>query len=52
MIQDIPTVVIRSADVPVQNLSDYRNCAYSRASGFGRSMGKREAIAAKAAGRA
>jgi peptidoglycan/LPS O-acetylase OafA/YrhL len=51
MIQDIPDPWY--FEVPTclsQNLSDYRNCAYSRASGFGRSMGKREAIAAKAAG--
>ena len=51
MIQDIPDPWY--FEVPTclsQNLSDYRQCAYSRASGFGRSMGKREAIAAKAAG--
>jgi peptidoglycan/LPS O-acetylase OafA/YrhL len=51
MIQDIPSPWYY--EVPTclsQHLSDYRQCAYTRANGFGRSMGKREVIAAKAAG--
>jgi hypothetical protein len=51
MIQDIPDPWTYSVPTCLsQNLSDYRKCAYARSSGFGRSMGKREAIAAKAAG--
>jgi peptidoglycan/LPS O-acetylase OafA/YrhL len=51
MIQDIPDPW--TYEVPVclsNNLADYRNCAYSRASGFASYLGKREAVAVKATG--
>jgi hypothetical protein len=51
MVTDIPDPWNMSVpDCLSSNLSDYRRCAYSRATGFGSSLGKREAVASKAAG--
>jgi hypothetical protein len=50
MVTDIPDPWNMSVpDCLSSNLSDYRRCAYSRATGFGSSLGKREAVASKAA---
>ena len=51
MIQDIPDPWNMSVpDCLSTYISDYRRCAYARSVGFGSYQGKREAIAAKAAG--
>jgi peptidoglycan/LPS O-acetylase OafA/YrhL len=50
IIEDVP---LPSENVPAclsANLDDYRRCAYTRAVGFGASMGEREQIAAAATG--
>jgi peptidoglycan/LPS O-acetylase OafA/YrhL len=51
MVTDIPDPWNMSVpECLSSNLSDYRRCAYPRATGFGSSWGKREAVASKAAG--
>jgi peptidoglycan/LPS O-acetylase OafA/YrhL len=51
MVQDIPDPWNMSIPECLSaHLSDYRKCAYSRATAFGSYMGKREAVAAKASG--
>ena len=50
MVTDIPDPWNMSVpECLSSNLSDYRRCAYSRANGFGSNLGKREAVASKAA---
>jgi peptidoglycan/LPS O-acetylase OafA/YrhL len=51
MVQDIPDPWNMSIPECLSaHLSDYRGCSYTRATGFGSAMGKREAVAAKASG--